>query len=199
MTTPAEDRELIAASVADPGCFAGIFDRHFGAVHRFIDRRLGADAADTLAGEVFRIAFERRAGFDGRRSLCLPWLYGIANNLVLKEYRRRGRQLRAVGRLRPEVVVLDATGEIDARVDAHAAWPAVAAALAQLSDVERDVLLLVAWEDLAYDEVAEALDIPIGTVRSRLHRARARVRELIQNPGEERDDQPMRVTGRYRR
>lgn len=189
---------MIAASVGDPVHFAVVFDRHFDPVHRFVDGRLGSDAADTLAGEVFRIAFERRDRYDMARPSCLPWLYGIANKLVLKEYRRRGRHLRAVGRLRPEVASHDVTGEIDARVDAHAAWPGVAAALAQLSEVERDVLLLVAWEDLTYDEVAATLEIPIGTVRSRLHRARNRVRELIGSPGEERDDQHMRVTGRDR-
>jgi RNA polymerase sigma-70 factor (ECF subfamily) len=195
----AEDRELIGASVREPARFAEIFDRHFAAVHRFVDRRLGRDAADSLAGEVFRIAFEQRDRYDRARPSCLPWLYGITNNLVLKEYRRRGRHLRAVGRLGRELSSPDGTAEIDARVDAHAAWPGVAAALAQLSDGDRDVLLLVAWEDLSYEEVADALEIPIGTVRSRLHRARSRVRELIERPGEERDDQDVRVPGRGRR
>lgn len=194
-----DDSELVAASLVDPVRFAEVFDRHFASVHRFVDRRLGPDAADSLAGEVFRIAFEVRDRFDVSRSSCLPWLYGIAGKLVLREYRQRHRHRRALGRLHAAAVVPDGSSEVDARVDARAAWPAVADALARLSEVEREVLLLVAWEDLTYEEVAGALEIPIGTVRSRLHRARARVRELIGASGQGRGEEATRVTGRYRR
>jgi RNA polymerase sigma factor (sigma-70 family) len=194
--TAGEDRDFIAASFEDPEAFAAIFDRHFGAVHRFLDRRVGTDAAGRLAGEVFRIAFERRDRFDPTRASALPWLYGIAHKQVLGEYRSRGRHLRAIGRLSAERTIDDVTAEIEARVDAAAAWPGILGALRQLSDGERDVLLLVAWEEMAYDEVADTLGIPIGTVRSRMHRARARLRELIHSNGQERDDQHMRAAER---
>jgi RNA polymerase sigma-70 factor (ECF subfamily) len=74
-------------------------------------------------------------------------------------------------------------------VDAESSWPQVAAAVAELPAGERDALLLYAWEDLGYAEIAEALDIPVGTVRSRLSRARARLRDL------DVDANPMRSAG----
>jgi RNA polymerase sigma-70 factor (ECF subfamily) len=195
MGEPLTDAQEMARSIAHPVVFTVIFDRHIVAIHRYLERRVGRDGADELAGEVFRIAFERRASYQLDRPNCLPWLYGIAKNLLFKECRRQSRHLRALGRLQGDARWSDTSTEIDARLDAHALWPNVSAALGRLSADERDVVLLVAWEELSYQEVAEALDVPIGTVRSRLHRARGRLRELIGPCGEERDDKPLRAEG----
>lgn len=196
MTAPPDDAVVILRSLTDPAHFAIVFDRHVGAVYRFLERRLGRDVADSLAGEVFRIAFERRATYQLERPNCLPWLYGIAKNLLLKERRQQARHLRALGRLGtrddPTPAGMDA---IDARLDAEVIWPRLAQALAELPLGERDVILLVAWEELSYQEVAEVLDVPIGTVRSRLHRARHHLRELIGPCGQEPDDNPQRAEG----
>ena len=196
MTAPPDDAVVISRSLTDPAHFAIVFDRHVGAVHRFLERRLGRDVADSLAGEVFRIGFERRATYQLERPNCLPWLYGIAKNLLLKERRQQARHLRALGRLGtrddPTPAGMNA---IDARLDAEVLWPRLAQALAELPVGERDVILLVAWEELSYQEVAEVLDVPIGTVRSRLHRARHHLRELMGPCGQEPDDNPQRAEG----
>ncbi len=197
MTPAADDAEVIAQSIVEPARFAAIFDRHFPAVHRYLERRLGRDVADSLAGEVFRIAFERRASYRLDRPLALPWLYGIAGNLLLKERRGRARGLRAVGRMQGLAVPGDVTFDVvDDRLDAASSWPRVREALNEMPSDEREILLLVAWESLSYPEIADALAIPIGTVRSRLHRGRKRLRELIDAGGQRPDEDPQRAEGR---
>lgn len=174
------DAAVIAASHTDPAAFGAVFDRHAAAVHRYLLRRIGHDDADELCAEVFRIAFERRTTYDPTRPSAGPWLYGIATNLLARRRRREVRRLRALARLAssrppPSEVSDDVSGAVDAEAD----WDRVARALATLPDAERDVLLLVAWESFTYAQAAEALDIPVGTVRSRLHRVRRRLGEHV--------------------
>jgi RNA polymerase sigma factor (sigma-70 family) len=179
------DGELIAGSCDDPKLYAAIFDRHAGTVFRFLIRRVGRDTADELLGETFRIAFERRSSFDTTRPDARPWLYGIATHLVARHRRTEARRLKATARL-----VLDAPADSVAEgvadaVDAGAAWPLVVEAIAELPDGERDALLLLVWEELSYEDIALALEIPVGTVRSRLNRARGRLRELMGATGQQ--------------
>jgi RNA polymerase sigma-70 factor (ECF subfamily) len=178
------DAQVIAASRSEPRAFATIFDRHFDAVHRYLARRVGADLADDLAAEAFTEAFDFRARFDTARSDARPWLFGIATNLLRHHHRSEARRLRAYARVDRPSDTHEAEGAIEARLDAQRAAPMIATALAQLSTDERDVLLLYAWADLRYEEIAVALQIPIGTVRSRLNRARGRLRELIGRSGQ---------------
>jgi RNA polymerase sigma-70 factor (ECF subfamily) len=129
---------------------------------------------------VFRIGFEHRSRFRPVHESALPWLYGLATNLLLKHWRRESRQMRALARLKggwPEDEH-DAAA-VDARVDAQALGGQLLAALARLPQADRDVLLLFAWEELSYEEVATALGIPEGTVRSRLNRARRSLRAFL--------------------
>jgi RNA polymerase sigma factor (sigma-70 family) len=175
------DAQIIAASRAEPRVFATVFDRHYDAVHRYLARRVGPDLADDLAAETFTEAFDVRFRFDTAHPDARPWLFGIATNLLRHHHRGEARRLRAYARLDRPADADDGLGGIEARLDAERAGPAIAEALMRLSAGERDVLLLFAWADLRYEEIAVALRIPIGTVRSRLHRARRRVREL---PGE---------------
>ncbi|MCC6224516.1 MAG: RNA polymerase sigma factor [Thermoleophilia bacterium] len=186
MSSSLTDAELLAAASGRPELFGIVFDRHFATIHRFLERRVGRDGADELAGDVFRIAFEQRSRFRPLHESALPWLYGLATNLVLKRWRAETRRARALGRLAgtshgPEDGVADA----DERILAQGVRDRLLEALSNLPDAERDVLLLVAWEELAYEEVAVALDIPLGTVRSRLNRARRRFRELLAEIGNE--------------
>jgi RNA polymerase sigma-70 factor (ECF subfamily) len=173
------DSAVIAASLAEPGRFGDLFDRHATVLFRYLVRRVGFDEADELLGEVFRIGFEKRATFDTDRSSALPWLYGIATRLVSRHRRREARQIHAVARLRarrqPDPDLAD---DVAVSVDALELWPRVADAIACLPDEERDALVLYVWEELSYEEIASALDIPVGTVRSRLNRARQSLREL---------------------
>ena len=171
------DGEVIAASVREPARFAEIFDRHFDAVHRFVRRRIGSSAAQDVAAETFLRAFEIRKRFDTTQSNALPWLFGIAINLLRHHLRDEERALRAFARTGVDPLVGD--DRVDERLDAEAEAPALAAALADLRDEERDVLLLHAWADLDYASIADALGLPIGTVRSRLSRARDHVREHL--------------------
>ena len=177
-----DDAEAIARSVDDPTEFGVVYDRYADDVHRFVLRRLGADLADDITAETFATALRHRARYDPARANARPWLFGIAANLVGKHRRSEVRGLRAVARLDADPIARSwAPDGVEERVVASSARPALAAALAKLAPGDRHVLLLVAWADLTYAEVAEAMDLPLGTVRSRLHRARQAVRRSLNN------------------
>ena len=173
------DAAVISASLADPGRFGVVFDRHATVLFRYLVRRVGVDEADSLLGEVFRIAFEKRSTYDRAQPNARPWLYGIATNLLARHRRREARRIHATARLlaRP-APDRDPADAIVADLDARRLWPKIADAVAELPEEERDALLLFVWEELSYEEIAVALGVPVGTVRSRLNRARVRLREL---------------------
>jgi RNA polymerase sigma factor (sigma-70 family) len=181
--TSPTDAEVIAASASDPRSFAAIFDRHFADIDRYLARRVGSSLADDLAADTFMVAFRSRARYDPSVPDARPWLFGIAANLLRRHWRTERRRLRAYARTGVDPL-WDESGDADRRVDALRAGPALAGALASLSPTEREVLLLFAWADLSYEEISAALGIPVGTVRSRLSRGRARVRELLSPPGQ---------------
>jgi RNA polymerase sigma-70 factor (ECF subfamily) len=183
VTSPSDD-EVIGRSLDEPEAFGLIYDRHAPTVLRFLGRRVGAEVAEGLVGEVFRIAFERRRTFDASRTSALPWLYGIGANLLLKHRRAEARRLRASARMAAAPGTADRRASA-AALDARLLFPRVADAIEALPDGERQALLLYAWEDLSYQSVAEALELPIGTVRSRLNRARAQLRERLGPGGED--------------
>jgi RNA polymerase sigma factor (sigma-70 family) len=160
------DAQAIGASLADPDVFAVLFDRHFDAIHRYAQRRVGRDLADEIAAETFTRAFDRRRRYDATRPDARPWLLGIAANLMRRHWRTEHRRLDAY--------VRSAEREQAELTDPLAAE--LAAALKALPRREREPLLLFAWADLSYEEIAVALGLPLGTVRSRISRARARLR-----------------------
>ncbi|MEE1750289.1 RNA polymerase sigma factor [Streptomyces sp. NPDC059118] len=171
-----DDAEVVAQSLEEPEIFAGLYDRHAPDIHRYAARRLGEGAADDITAETFLIAFRSRHRYDGSHRSARPWLYGIAAHLIGKHRRSEERGLRALARTGQDPVAASWSDRSDDRIAAQAP---LAAALAALSPGDRHVLLLVAWADLGYQEVAEALGIPLGTVRSRLNRARRKVREAL--------------------
>lgn len=178
------DGTTIAESIERPAVFAVIFDRHALPVRRFVVRRLGDDRADDVIAEVFRIAFERRATFDTSAPSALPWLYGIAANLVRREHRAHARWLTAVGRAGNRAgVPIDPLLDVEARLDAAALRPLLIDALIALSEAQREVLLLVAWEALRPAEVATALGLEQVTTRVHLIRARRHVRDHLTRAG----------------
>jgi RNA polymerase sigma factor (sigma-70 family) len=188
------DGSVIAASLVEPERFAVIFDRHFATVFRFAQRRVGRDQAAEVAAEALARAFAKRGSFRREAVDALPWLLGIASKLILHERRRFVRYLAAVERASADVHTLDRDGDlgsVDRRLDAPADWARMRAALMTLSDTDRELLLLVTWDELSYEDAAAVLDLPIGTVRSKLHRAKARLRELLEPSGRTRGDRPI--------
>lgn len=182
METEHTDALLIERSWRTPEVFAEVFDRHVGRVHRYLTRRVGSAEADDLVSATFLTAFEQRGRFDSGRSPsgALPWLLGIATNLVHNHRRaemRRWRVLAENGLEPPEPSPAD---RVAARVDAKAVARSLTGALAALKPRDRDALLLFAWADLTYEEIATAMGIPVGTVRSRIHRARSRLRAALE-------------------
>jgi RNA polymerase sigma factor (sigma-70 family) len=173
------DAAVIQLSWEEPAHFAAIFDRYFARIHLYLARRVGALAADDLAGEVFLAAFEQRRRYDVTRDEAAPWLYGIATNMVGTHHRQERRHYAALARARGGPAWQDDEALVTDRLAATAAGPALAAAIGRLSRGDRDVLLLVALADLGYKEVAQALDIPYGTVGSRLNRARRQLQESL--------------------
>ncbi|MFF0726464.1 RNA polymerase sigma factor [Streptomyces sp. NPDC004134] len=173
------DAAVIEESLDRPEAFAELYDRYAPAIHRYVTRRLGAGAADDVTADTFLAAFRARARYDTGRASARPWLYGIAANLIGRHRRSEVRGLRALARTGVDPVAHSWVDEADDRLTAQAVHAPLAGALAGLAAGDRHVLLLVAWADLSYAEVAEALDIPIGTVRSRLSRARRKVRAAV--------------------
>lgn len=176
------DATLIAASLTDPAAFAAVFDRHWAAIHRYCVTRAHPPAAgEDLAAETFRIAFDERAKYDPRYADARPWLYGIATNLLRRFFRDAARTSAPP--------VTREGGFEDAalgRVEAAALGPALAAALAAVAPADRDALLLHAWAELTYTEIAHATGVPVGTVRSRIHRARTLLRTHLERTRDER-------------
>ena len=152
----------------DARAFEQVFEQHFDGVYGYLARRIGPDLARDLASETFAAGFAARRKYDARRGEPRPWLFGIAQNLLRRHYRDEERRLAALAQLEP--------GSSEAAFQEESR---LAAALAALPVEERDALLLFAWADLSYEQVAETLALPLGTVRSRLHRARRRLRTAL--------------------
>jgi RNA polymerase sigma-70 factor (ECF subfamily) len=168
------DAEAIERSLSDGMAFAGVFDRHYSAIHRFLSGRVGRDLADDLSSETFAVAFRRRATYDRLREDARPWLFGIAANLLRDHRRSEERRLRAYSRAAPEIA--------DSEDGAPKLDGPLAVALLSLSVEERNLILLFAWAELSYEQLAEALSLPVGTVRSRLSRTREKLRARLALP-----------------
>jgi RNA polymerase sigma factor (sigma-70 family) len=173
-TSAVTDADIIKESLLDAAAFAGLFDRHYRPLHRFLRGRIGPLFADDLASETFTIAFRRRGGYDLARADARPWLYGIAVNLLRDHRRSEERRLRAYARAADQLPEHE--------------WPeerlneTVSSALLGLKQSDRNLILLHAWAQLSYEELAEALDLPLGTVRSRLNRTRSKLRAALTQP-----------------
>lgn len=166
----------MARSVAEPEQFAVLYDRYVAMLLRYAGRRVGpADAEDVVAA-AFLAAFRGRSRYDRSRTDARPWLFGILTKEISRRRRTEEARLRALARAGPEMQTAVLDDQIADDVTARAARRPLAAALATLTPDERSVLLLIGWAELSYIEVSQALGVPVGTVRSRLHRARRKVR-----------------------
>jgi len=182
--TEVTDADLIRLSGTEPEEFGRIFDRHAEPVHRYLARRIGRTLADDLTAETFLIAFRGRDRYDVEQPDARPWLYGIAANLLRGHQRAEIRQYRALARTGLDPAQAGPDDQVPAQVTAAAEVRALAGAPAGLPVGEREVLTLISQAQLTYPEVARALDIPVGTVRSRLHSARKRLRSALEMDSE---------------
>jgi RNA polymerase sigma-70 factor (ECF subfamily) len=174
------DGEAIAASLSEPRAFGVVFERHFGPILRYLRRRLGDQPAEEAAAQTFFVAFDQRGRFDRERADARPWLFGIATNVARHHRRGEVRELRAIAALEPESTT--AGDGAESRVDAERLRGRLARCLAELPAEEADVLYLLVWAELDQPEIAAALEIPLGTVKSRLSRARRRLRAALDLP-----------------
>jgi RNA polymerase sigma factor (sigma-70 family) len=166
------------------GCsFDEVFRAEYAPLHRYLYRRLGTSLADDLAAETFATAFRRWSEFDASRPVR-PWLFGIAANLLRHHWRRERRMLRAYARSGID----HGSAQVDevslSGVEAQRQQRALATALAELRPAEREILLLHAWAELSDAEIAEAISAPVGTVKSRLNRARLKMRNRLVPTGQ---------------
>jgi RNA polymerase sigma-70 factor (ECF subfamily) len=157
--------------------FDAAFETEFPSLHRYIARRVGAAAADDLAAETFAVAYRNWDRLDPARAVR-PWLYGIAANLMRHHWRKERRMLRAYARAPGSIPTFAEDVVADDRRE-------LAAALAELRPDEREILLLTAWAELTDAEIADALSLPVGTVKSRLSRAREKLRNRLEPVGQE--------------
>jgi RNA polymerase sigma factor (sigma-70 family) len=167
----------------DPEGFSVLFQRHARSVYNHCFRRTASWAdAEELTSAVFVEAWRRRHDLRPIDESALPWLLGVANNL-LRNHRRSLRRYRAVlARLPDPGSQPDPADDVAGRLADELRMSRVLALVERLPRRDQEVLALCAWAGLTYQEVATVLDIPVGTVRSRLARARARLAELDGNP-----------------
>jgi RNA polymerase sigma factor (sigma-70 family) len=178
------------AGAGHASAFPEVMRRHGAAVHAYLARRGGRDTADDLLSEVFLRAYSASRQYDERWADARPWLYGIARNVLREHWRRSAAEdgRARFARLAPDE---DPWPDVDDRLDAAARWSSLRRALATLAAGDREVLLLVTWEGLTPAEAAVVLGIPQGTARSRLCRAKAVMRQLLD------DDPAERAAARY--
>lgn len=172
----------------DDDWFVAQVERHGGDIHAYLSRRTVAGLADDLLGDVWVAAYGGRSGFDPDLGTARAWLFGVARH-VLHGYYRKHRLRTSVGRVLGIDRPIDETAAVDARLDAAALAPQLRQGLRELPAVERELLLLVAWENLSPTEAAQVLGIPPGTARSRLHRARNRMDERLSGSPQAQDEE----------
>jgi RNA polymerase sigma factor (sigma-70 family) len=173
------DAEVIWASRTDASSFAALYDRYAEQLYRYAYQRAGEQTAEDVVADTFLAAFQQRGSYDLDREDARPWLFGILTRQLARHYRAENARLRAFARVAGDGVEESPAERIAEQVSATAMRAPLARALGALSKRDRDVLLLIAWAECSYEEVALALGIPIGTVRSRLNRARRKVKDSL--------------------
>lgn len=170
------DNEVIERSVREPAVFETVYARHATSVYRYAAQRLGDHAAEDVMSETFLVAFDRRSAYDVTVPNARPWLLGIATRLMHKHARLEATAWKGMSAELAAQITPDFIEQAGARIDAARLTRRLTKALRRLPEADRDTLLLYAWGDLDYASIADAMQVPIGTVRSRLNRARRKLR-----------------------
>lgn len=169
----------------DAAAFGDLYERHARAVQSYcLWRTADLQLAEDTTATVFLEAWRKRQRLELKTESAVPLLLGVATNVLRQHWRGRRRYAAAVERVRNAVSPSLPGHEDDAiaRLDAMRQLRDAGAAVRSLPQRERDVLALVAWAELSYEETAAALGVPVGTVRSRLSRARVRLGDAFPNP-----------------
>jgi RNA polymerase sigma factor (sigma-70 family) len=172
--------DAVGSPVSDEKALLRLYESCARRLHRYLARRVGSQVADDLVAEAFLVVWEQRAERELDSDGARAWLYGVATNLLRGHVRTEQTRLRHLALEAPCAGAADdpqtrAANVVDARALATRLGPLVA----ELRPEERDVLLLTAWGDLSLTEIATATSVPVATVRTRLHRARARLRRRL--------------------
>lgn len=166
------DAAIIRNSITDPNAFEDIFHRHYKTIYNYFSRRVENEVIEELASSVFVKAFEIRKKFDTTKENSLPWLYGISSNILNTSRRTKNRyqvkEKRAFEFYKQDAISYDQNLSIeDKKLN-----ESISVALMNLKKADLEVVLLFIWEQLNYQEIASTLEIPIGTVKSRMNRAK---------------------------
>ena len=186
MAVAGDERELVdGLQAGDPGALAALFDRHGDRIYNHCFRHLAdwAEAEDATSS-VFLEVWRHRRRVQLLDGSALPWLYGVATNVCRNASRSRRRYLRAVASVPASGTEPDPAERVTDRLGSQARMRAVLEQVRALPPREREVLALVIWAGLSYEQAAAALDVPLGTIRSRLSRARARLTQEMSDAGE---------------
>jgi RNA polymerase sigma-70 factor (ECF subfamily) len=175
------------AQAGDATAFGLLFDRHADAVYRYACVRLRRrELAEDVVSYVFAEAWRQRDRIELTDGLLRPWLLAVARNRTNRIWREQARD-GARPHLEPGVQP-DHAEAVAAGLDAATTLGPVLDAIAALPDGPRETLTLHVWGDLSHEQIAAVLGVSVGTVKSRLHRARTRLSPLL-GPGRHRDDE----------
>ncbi|MCX2947301.1 RNA polymerase sigma factor [Lentzea sp. NEAU-D7] len=169
-----------APALLDEAALLEVYESTAGRLHRYVARRVGPDTAQDVVSEAFLVLWDQRAGQAYDADAVRAWLYGVATNLLRGHVRAEERKLRAWSKEHAaRTDEADIGDRVSAAADADVLAGPLTSWLAELRVEEREVLLLHAWADFTPAEIAVALDVPVATVRTRLHRGRARLRTRL--------------------
>lgn len=177
------DAEIIRASWQTPDRFGALYDRYVRILYGYASLRVGPNAAEDIVADTFLAAFAQRCTYDVARDTARPWLFGILTKKIAERSRTEKIHYRAYARAWQAPVAESLADRVTDQVSAQAMRGRLVSAIGRLGRADRHVLLLIAWGELTYDEVAQALDIPVGTVASRLNRARRKLRRALDDHG----------------
>ncbi|MGN6202048.1 MAG: RNA polymerase sigma factor [Solirubrobacterales bacterium] len=177
------------AKSGDAEAFGDLYSRHARTVQSYcLWRTANLQSAEDATATVFLETWHKRRRLTLSTDSAAPLLLGIANNVIRHQWRSQRRYRHALERVRNVgQVPSDLEAEAISRIDAIEQVRRGGETIRQLPRREREVLALLAWSDLSYGEIAEALGLPIGTVRSRIARARTRLGDAFPEMTETRE------------